>query len=82
MTPSRDPVRSRPRYLALAVPLAVLALLSFLWPFVRVPRLGLVEAWAHLFGAWAILIAALLALVGALGRSSPRRDAPRKDASA
>jgi hypothetical protein len=48
--------------------LAIIALLLFSWPFVRVPRLPLAHAWGHLFASWALAIAALFALSRALAR--------------
>jgi hypothetical protein len=47
--------------------LGVAALLLVCWPFVRVPRLPLAHAWAHLTVAWALIIAALWALARAAG---------------
>jgi hypothetical protein len=46
--------------------LACLALLLFCWPFLRVPRLPLAQAWAHLFASWAVAVLALAALARAL----------------
>jgi hypothetical protein len=48
--------------------LGAAALLLFCWPFVRVPPLPLLQAWAHLGAAWALVIAALWALARAAGR--------------
>jgi hypothetical protein len=77
--PARDasPARETPRLTAIAAPLALVALLLFCWPFVRVPRLSLGEAWAHLFGAWALLVAMLFVLSSGIARSA-RRLAPRR----
>jgi hypothetical protein len=77
--PARDasPARETPRLTAIAAPLALVALLLFCWPFVRVPRLSLGEAWAHLFGAWALLVAMLFVLSRTIARSA-RRLAPRR----
>jgi membrane associated rhomboid family serine protease len=76
-----DPGR-RTQFTALAVPLATVALLLFLWPLVMVPRLSLAEAWAHLFGAWALLIVAIFALVQTAGRSRRHREPGRKQTGA
>jgi len=82
MTPRADPGRDRARFAALGGPLVLVALLLFCWPFVRVPRLSLAEAWTHLLGAWALVIAALVLLSRAFGDGSPRRDPARKHSGA
>ncbi len=46
--------------------LAIGAVLLFCWPFVRVPRLQLAEAWIHLTVSWALVIAGILAHARAL----------------
>jgi hypothetical protein len=57
------------------VALAVGALLLFSWPFVRVPRLDLAQAWVHVFAAWALAIASLAVFARALaGPDDEGRD--------
>ena len=62
MSARHDPAWRAARAATLRPPLAVAALLLFLWPLVRMPRLPLADAWLHLFGAWALLIVAIFAL--------------------
>jgi hypothetical protein len=52
----------------LPIALGVGALLLFCWPFVRSPPLSIAEAFAHLFGAWLLTIAALALFARALAR--------------
>jgi hypothetical protein len=56
--------------------LAVAALLLFCWPFVRVPRLPLADAWAHLGAAWALVIVALWALSRAVPGGDRDEEGP------
>lgn len=74
--------RESPRLTAIAAPLALVALLLFCWPFLRVPRPTLGEAWAHLFGVWALLVAVLFLLAKAIGRSARRLAARRREPGA
>jgi hypothetical protein len=76
-----DPGRRTP-FAALAVPLATVALLLFLWPLVTAPRSSLAEAWAHLFGAWAIVIVAIFALLQTAARPRRHRAPGRKQPGA
>lgn len=55
------------------------ALLLFCWPVVALPPLTLAQAWAHLFGAWALVIAALLALARSIGSADELRERRRRD---
>ncbi len=52
-----DRARRVARHPAFAAIVGLLALLLFCWPLVRVPRLSVSQAYVHLFGAWAIVIA-------------------------
>jgi hypothetical protein len=54
--------------------LSILAggLLLFTWPFVRTPFLALGSSYAHLLGAWVVVIAALAGMARTL-RPAPRR---------
>ena len=61
-----------------AVGLLVTGALLFTWPFARVPRLPLVPAYLHLLASWALIVAALVAMSRAIGRS--RRRAGDRDA--
>lgn len=70
----RDPTRGAARGAVVRVAVAVTALLLFVWPLVRAPRLPLLDAAAHLFAAWALLIVALFAI-----HRSPRRAARELD---
>ena len=38
----------------------------FAWPFVRTPLLGIGPSYAHLLGAWALIVGALALLARAL----------------
>jgi hypothetical protein len=58
----RDPTRGAAQGAVVRVAVAVTALLLFLWPLVRAPRLPLLDAAAHLFAAWALLIVALFVM--------------------
>lgn len=62
MSPRRAPMRPAERGAVVRVAIAVTALLLFLWPLVREPRLPLPEAAAHLFAAWALLVVVLFAI--------------------
>jgi hypothetical protein len=44
---------------ALALALAVVAVLLFAWPLLRVPRLHLVPAFMHVLAAWAVVVGML-----------------------
>lgn len=80
---SRDELASRgSRYAAAAAPVAIVALLALCWPLARVPPLSLVEAWAHLFATWALLIVALVALARVAGRPGAHRDPRRRPGGA
>jgi hypothetical protein len=76
MRPFRVPRDGPSRQRAFAVGLLVTGLLLFTWPFVRVPRFHVVAAYLHLLGAWAVVIAALGLLAGALAASARGRDGP------
>lgn len=52
----------------------VLGLLLFAWPFLRTPPLGIGLSYAHLMGAWALVVAALALLSRALGRGAGAGD--------
>jgi hypothetical protein len=52
---------------AWAISIAVLGVLLFTWPFVRTPLLAIGPSYAHLLGAWAVIVLALAALSRALG---------------
>jgi hypothetical protein len=54
--------------------IAGLGLALFLWPFLRTPLLGIGASYAHLLGAWAIVIVALALLSRAIGREVRGRD--------
>jgi hypothetical protein len=56
---------------AWAASIVALGLLLFAWPFVRTPPLPLGPAYAHLLGAWLLVIASLVAMARAL-RPRPR----------
>jgi hypothetical protein len=55
------------------VSIFALGLLLFTWPFVRTPLLPLGPAYAHLLGAWLVVIAALAVMARALRRRSGGR---------
>lgn len=57
---------------AWAASIAVVGLLLFTWPFVRTPPLGIGASYAHLLGAWAVIVLALGALSRATARARPR----------
>ncbi len=67
----RRDVEGRPgrwqRQRAWAAAIFGLGFLLFVWPFVRSPPLGLGLSYAHLIGAWALVIAALCAMSRSLG---------------
>jgi hypothetical protein len=69
VSPRQRPVRRR----AWAGSIVVLGLLLFTWPFLRTPPLGIGPSYAHLLGAWAIVVLALGLLARALGRGARRR---------
>lgn len=59
---SRNRTRRVWRHPAIAVGLAALALLLFLWPFLREPRPALGRAWVELFVAWTLAVVVLWAM--------------------
>jgi len=59
--PTRSRARRLWRHPAVAVVLAALGLLLFLWPFAREPRPGLGRAWLELLLAWTLAVAVLFA---------------------
>ena len=68
---AREEERSSARWepqRAWAASLIALGLLLFTWPFVRTPPLPIGQAYAHLLGAWLLVIAAL----GVMARSLRR----------
>lgn len=71
--PHRGRARRLWRHPAVALGLAALGLLLFLWPFLRQPRPSLARAWIELLLAWALGVAALF-------RLSRRRDPSGADA--
>lgn len=75
MASTADDATPRERRLrrgAWAASIAVLGLLLFTWPFVRVPPLGIGASYAHLLGAWAAIVVALAFLSRAIGRARSR----------
>ncbi len=64
--------KRRIRHGAWAAFIAVLGLLLFTWPFVRTPPLGIGASYAHLLGAWAVIVIALGLLSRAIGRTRSR----------
>jgi hypothetical protein len=60
--------RRPPRRRAWAVSIVVLGVLLFTWPFLRTPLLGIGASYAHLLGAWAVVVVALALLARTLGR--------------
>jgi hypothetical protein len=74
---SRAPYDSTPRERLLrrgawAASIFALGLLLFTWPFVRSPALDIGASYAHLLGAWAVIVVALAALSRASGRARSR----------
>jgi hypothetical protein len=53
---------------AWATSIVVGGLLLFTWPFLRTPLLGIGLSYAHLLGAWAVIVGALALMARALGR--------------
>ncbi len=66
------------RHAAFAAILGILALLLFCWPLVRVPRLSVSQAYLHLFGAWALVIAVIFFVSRGLVAHEPE-EVPRGD---
>ena len=64
------------RHNAFAAVLGLLALLLFCWPWVRVPRLSVSQAYLHLFGVWAVLVAVIFWMSRALVPTEPE-EVPR-----
>ena len=60
-----SPERRR-RLRAWAASIVVLGLMLFAWPFLRTPLLGIGPSYAHLLGAWALIVAGLALLARAL----------------
>jgi hypothetical protein len=58
---------------AWAMSVAALGVLLFTWPFVRTPLLAIGPSYAHLLGAWAVIVLALAILSRAIGRGRPAR---------
>jgi hypothetical protein len=56
-----------------AASIVALGLLLLAWPFLRTPLLGIGLSYAHLLGAWALIIGALALLARAIGRGLPAR---------
>ncbi len=74
---SRPPDESTPRERqfrrsAWAASIFVLGLLLFTWPFVRTPALDIGASYAHLLGAWAVIVLALASLSRTTGRTRSR----------
>jgi hypothetical protein len=63
---------------AWAASIIALGLLLFTWPFVRTPPLPIGQAYAHLLGAWLLVIAALAVMARAFLRPSRGRGARRE----
>ncbi len=74
-TPGRraGPLRHTP---VLAAALSVTAVLLLCWPFVRDPPLDLRDAYLHLFGAWAALIAVAWWLSRGVPHGGARQERP------
>lgn len=53
--------------------IAGLGALLFVWPFLTTPLLGIGPAYAHLLGAWMVIVAALGLLSRAIGRDARAR---------
>ena len=65
-----DSGRSEGRLLrerAFAASILVAGLLLFVWPFVRTPPLDIGGSYAHLVGAWGVIVGLLALLARALG---------------
>jgi len=73
-TAEEAPNHHRPRRGAWAASIAVLGLLLFTWPLLRTPLLGIGPSYAHLLGAWTLIVVALALLSRAIGRSARERD--------
>lgn len=58
---------------AAAASIIALGLLIFTWPFVRTPSLPIGQAYAHLLGAWVLVIAAVALMARALRRPARGR---------
>ncbi len=75
MSRSPDHAARRERHFrrgAWAASIVVLGVLLFTWPFVRTPPLGIGASYAHLLGAWAVIVIALGLLSRAIGRTRSR----------
>lgn len=77
MPPVRRHPAERPevrlgRQRAWAAGIFVLGLLLFVWPFVRTPRLSIGLSYAHLLGAWAVVVIGLFAMARGLGGDARR----------
>ena len=79
MIARRGSRRGAPRLGAASALLAMAALLLFCWPVVALPPLSLAQAWAHLYGAWALVIAAILVLARSIGSAGGVRERRRRD---
>lgn len=76
MSPRADGTSPRERHVrhgAWAASVAVLGVLLFTWPLLRTPALDLGRSYAHLLGAWALIVVALALLSRALGRAGRGR---------
>jgi hypothetical protein len=62
------------RYNAFAALLGLVALLFFCWPWVRVPRLSVSQAYLHFFGTWGILVIVMFWMSRALVPPEPEED--------
>jgi hypothetical protein len=71
MTRPKVRVRRVLRHDAFAAVLGLIALLLFCWPWIRVPRLSVAQAFLHLFGAWAVLVAVIFRMSRALATPAP-----------
>ena len=61
------------RQRAWAATIFVAGLLLFVWPFVRTPPLPIGLAYAHLLGAWLLVVIALHAMARSIRRERRRR---------
>lgn len=68
----RPPVRWE-RQRAWAASIFGFGLLLFVWPFVRTPPLAIGPTYAHLLGAWTLVVVALHLMARSLGRDAHRR---------
>jgi membrane associated rhomboid family serine protease len=76
MTPHKVRGRRLLRYNAFSALSGLLALLLFCWPWVRVPRLSVSQAYLHFFGVWAILVIVMFFMSRALAAPEPE-EVPR-----